>query len=324
MVTLVRNGVFEESLIDEKVRRILRVMFRIHKFDERPTGQYNTKEHQQIARDIADEAIVLLKNDNILPLQKDNVKKLAVIGANADRKHAGGGGSSQVKAFYEVTPLHGLQNYLGDAVTIEHAQGYVIEREGKANAELISEAVEAVTAADAAIYVGGWIHGYSDAWDDNAYDAEVVDKPDMMLPFGQDELINAVLDANPNTIIVLVSGGPADMRTWKDKAKGIIQAWYAGMEGGNALAEILFGEVNPSGKLPMTFPEKLEDSPAHSIAQYPDENLLIDHKEGIFVGYRYFDTYEVEPAFAFGHGLSYTSFDYKGPGSRKDRRRSEG
>jgi beta-glucosidase len=132
----------------------------------------------------------------------------------------------------------------------------------------------------------------------------------MMLPFGQEALIEALLNANPNTIIVLVSGGPVDMRAWNDQAKAIVQAWYAGMEGGHALADILFGEVNPSGKLPMTFPEKLEDSPAHSLAQYPDENLLIDHKEDIFVGYRYFDSYEVEPAYAFGHGLSYTSFEY--------------
>jgi beta-glucosidase len=167
-----------------------------------------------------------------------------------------------------------------------------------------------VSTADAAIYIGGWVHGYSDAWDDNAYDAEVLDKPSMILPFGQEALIQAVLQANPNTIIVLVGGGPVDMRKWKNKTKGIVQAWYAGMEGGNALANILFGEVNPSGKLPMTFPEKLEDSPAHSLAQYPDENLLIDHKDDIYVGYRYFDTYDIEPAFAFGHGLSYTTFDY--------------
>ncbi len=310
VVTLVNQGLVDEAVVDAKVRRILRVMFRIHKFGERPPGAYNTPAHQAIAREIADEAIVLLKNDNVLPLQKDNIKNLAVVGANAVHKHAGAGGSSQIKAYYEVTPLEGLQNLLGDAVAIDYAPGYTIARDGGTNAQLIAEAVNSVTGADAAIYIGGGVHGYTDDWNDNFHDAEVLDKPDMYLPFGQDALIQAVLEANPNTLIVLFGGGPVDMRAWKQDARGILQVWYPGMEGGNALADILFGVINPSGKLPMTFPEKLEDSPAHSVAQYPDENLLIDHKEDIFVGYRYFDTYEVEPAFAFGHGLSYTSFDY--------------
>ena len=310
LITLVQNGVFDESIIDKKVERILRVRFRIDESREGKLGAYNTKEHQAIARQIADEAIVLLKNEDILPLQADKVKKVAIIGANADRKHAGAGGSSQVKAFYEVTPLQGLKNLLRDEVAIEYSTGYDIQREGTSTAHLISEAVNNVSTADVAIYVGGWIHGYSDDWNDNAYDAEVVDKPNMNLPFGQDELIEAILQANPNTIIVLMGGGPVDMQSWESNAKSIIQAWYPGMEGGNALADILFGAVNPSGKLPMTFPVKLEDSPAHSLAQYPDENLLIEHKEDIYVGYRYFDTYKVTPAFAFGHGLSYTTFKY--------------
>ncbi|MEO1260184.1 MAG: glycoside hydrolase family 3 C-terminal domain-containing protein [Bacteroidota bacterium] len=310
VVALVKSGQVEESVVDEKVRRILRVMFRIHKFDERPPGAYNTAEHQAVARRVADEAIVLLKNDNILPLQKNNIKKLAVVGANADWKHAGAGGSSQVKAFYEITPLQGLKNSFLDGAEVSYRPGYEIKKEGSTDQQMIDEAVKAVAEADAAIYVGGWIHGYSDEWNDNAYDAEVVDKPSMSLPFGQDELIEALLAANPNTIIVLMGGGPVDMRGWKDRAKAIVQAWYPGMEGGNALTDILLGITNPSGKMPMTFPEKLEDSPAHSVASYPDENLVIDHKDGIFVGYRYFDTYNVEPAFAFGHGLSYTTFDY--------------
>lgn len=312
VVTLVQNGTVDESVIDQKVRRILRVMFKIHKFDERPDGFHNTREHQTIAREIADEAIVLMKNEDVLPLQKEGLNKIAVVGANATWKHAGGGGSSQVKAYYEVTPLAGLQNLLGDEVPIDFAQGYVIEKDAGADDQLIQEAVKAVTEAETAIFIGGWVHGYSDEWNDNAYDAESVDKPSMHLPFGQDQLIQEVLKANPNTIIVLMGGGPIDMTAWKADAKSIVQAWYPGMEGGNALADVLFGVVNPSGKLPMTFPEKLEDSPTQVLAQYPDENLLIDHTEGIYVGYRYFDTYEVEPGFAFGHGLSYTNFEYKG------------
>jgi beta-glucosidase len=311
VITLVKNGMVEESAIDKKVRRILNVMFKIHKFDERPPGAYNTPEHQAIARKVAEEAIVLLKNKNALPLQKDNVKKLAVIGANANWKHAGAGGSSQVKAFYEITPLAGLQNLLGDEVAIDYAPGYVIEKDAGADDKLIQEAVKAVTEAETAIFVGGWIHGYTDNWDDNAFDAENIDKPSMHLPFGQDKLIGAVLKANPNTIIVLMGGGPIDMTAWEAEAKAIVQAWYPGMEGGNALADILFGNVNPSGKLPMTFPQKLEDSPTQVLAKFPDENLLIDHKEDIYVGYRYYDTYDVVPAFAFGHGLSYTTFEYK-------------
>ncbi len=310
LITLIESGEIEESLIDQKVRRLLRVMFAINAFGERDAGAYNTPEHQGIARQIADEAIVLLKNDGALPLAAEGLGTLAVVGANATRKQAGGGGSSQVKAFYEITPLEGLQNLLGDGTTINYAPGYEVSREGGTTAEMIAEAVEQVSNADAAIYVGGWIHGYSDEWDDNAYDAEATDKPDMMLPFGQEELIRAVLDANPNTIIVLVGGGPVDMRAWQADAKGIVQAWYAGMEGGNALADVLFGNVNPSGKLPMTFPVKLNDYPGHPIPAASYESKEFDYEEGIYVGYRYFDTYEVEPAFAFGHGLSYTTFGY--------------
>ncbi|RYD96110.1 MAG: glycosyl hydrolase, partial [Sphingobacteriales bacterium] len=144
-----------------------------------------------------------------------------------------------------------------------------------------------------------------------AYDAEGVDKPNMNLPFGQDQLIEAVLKANPKTIIVLMGGGPVDMSAWADDAQGIIEGWYPGMEGGNALAKVIFGEVNPSGKLPMTFPAKLEDSPAHQLGDFPGKNGVANYNEDIYVGYRYFDTYKVTPRFAFGHGLSYTSFSYR-------------
>ena len=312
VVALVKNGQVQESVVDDKVRRILRMMVRIDKFGERTPGAYNTKEHQAVARKIADEAIVLLKNDGILPLDPPAAKKVAVVGANADWNHSGAGGSSQVKAYYEVTALEGIQNLLGDGVEVEYAQGYEIARGSEANAALIEEAAAKVKDADAAIYVGGWIKGYSDEWADNAYDAEATDKPDMMMPFGQDKLIEAVLEANPNTIIVLVGGGPIDMRAWKDDAKAIVQAWYAGMEWGNALADVLYGATNPSGKLPFTFPKKLEDSPAHALSDpfLDKENLLTEYGEDIFVGYRYYDTYNVEPEFAFGHGLSYTTYEY--------------
>jgi len=312
VISLVNSGKVDVKVIDEKVRRILRIMYKTHMFEKRPAGSINTPEHQATTLKIAEEAIVLLKNDNILPLKKESLKTIAVIGANATRKHAGAGGSSQVNAKYEVTPLAGITKLVGDNVKIIYAPGYEIAKDGKADAKLIQEAVKTAASADVVIYAGGWIHGYSDAWNDNAFDSESVDKPNLILPFGQDELITAVLKANPKTIVVLNSGAATDMNAWGGKAKAIIQSWYAGMEGGTALAKILFGEVNPSGKLPMTFPKKLEDSPAHALGAYPgDANLNEEYKEGIFVGYRYFDTRKVEPLFPFGHGLSYTTFAYE-------------
>ena len=224
---------------------------------KRPAGAVNTSAHQQTALKVAEEGIVLLKNDGILPLAADKIKTLAVIGANADHKHAGAGGSSQVNAKYEVTALAGIKNLVGNKVNVVYAPGYAISKEGKANTKLIQEAVAAARKADVVIYVGGWIHGFSDAWNDNAFDSESVDKPNMNLPFEQEQLITAVEKANPNTIVVLQGGAATDMNAWNANAKAIIQAWYAGIEGGNALANIMFGKVNPSGKLPMTFPKKL-------------------------------------------------------------------
>lgn len=308
VVALVKAGAVDENLIDDKVRRILRIMYKTKMFDKRTPGEINTKEHQATALKVAEEGIVLLKNDNILPFNKSKIKSIAVIGANADHKHAGAGGSSQVNAKYEITPLAGITNAVGDQIKVTYAKGYDISKAGKVNPKLIQEAVKVAAAADVVVYAGGWIHGYSDAWNDNAFDSESVDKPGIKLPFAQDELILAVLKANPNTVVVLNSGAASDMQVWSGKAKAIVQFWYAGLEGGTALAKILFGEVNPSGKLPMTFPKKLEDSPAHAIGEYPGKDKVVHYNEGLLVGYRYFDTKKVEPLFAFGHGLSYTTF----------------
>lgn len=311
VVSLIEDGAFPEELIDEKVMRILRLMHGINIFsDDRVEGERDTKEHHAVVREIAEESIVLLKNDGILPLAADGINSIAVIGANADREFGKRGGSAQVAASYEVTPLEGLQNLVGDDIELNHVPGYTVERGAAADPEQIEAAVEAAEEADLVIYVGGWIHGFSSAWKDNAYDAESVDKPSMYLPFGQDELITALLDANANTVMVLMGGGPTDMRRWIDESRAIVQAWYPGAEGGNALADILFGEVNPSGKLPMTFPKKLDDAPSHAVGEYPGEFGIVHYFEGIFNGYRYYDTFDVEPLFAFGHGLSYTSFEY--------------
>jgi beta-glucosidase len=307
---LVRSGAADVKYIDDKVRRILRIRIKTKMFSSRTPGAINTPEHRSIALKVAEEAIVLLKNDHFLPLQKNKIKTLAVIGANATRKHAASGGSSQVSASYEITPLEGFTTLVGDKIKIVTSPGYEIAKNGKSNTSLINEAVALVKKADAVVYVGGWIHGYSDAWDDNAYDSETIDKPDMNLPFGQDELISAIQNANPNIAVVLYGGAVTDMTVWQEKSKAIIQAWYPGMEGGTALAKIIFGDINPSGKLPMTFPKKLEESPAHALGEYPGKDKVVHYNEGLLVGYRYFDTKKVEPLFPFGHGLSYTTFSF--------------
>jgi beta-glucosidase len=313
VVTLVKSGKMPEYLVNEKVRRLLYVMYKSNMLGGTPRkkGEYNSKDHQATAQKVAEEGIVLLKNqDNILPL-KANVKSIAVIGYNADRKQSMGGGSSQVKAFFEVTPLQGLQNIAGKKVKITYTKGYNIARGAGPDADMIKQAVQAASKADVAIIVGGSTHGYNyDVWADNAYDAEGIDKPDMQMPFGQNELIKAVLAANPHTVVVLMGGGPMDITQWVGDAKGILQAWYPGMEGGNALARILFGQVNPSGKLPVSFPKKLEDSPAIKLGEFPGNGVTVNYFDDIYVGYRYYDTYKVDPQFAFGHGLSYTSFKY--------------
>lgn len=309
---MVRNKEVAESVIDDKVRRLLRVMFKTQMFDKRKPGAHATTEHAAVAKKVAEEGIILLQNKkNVLPLNKQAVKTIAVIGANANRENAMGGGSSQVRAPYEITPLQGLQHYAGNTIKIRFEQGYTIAKDAKPDAALITKAVEAARTSDVAIIVGGWTHGYDySKWEDNAYDAEGADKTDMNLPFGQDNLVKAVAAANKNTVVVLYGGGPADMTQWVDKVKGIIQAGYPGQEGGNALAEIIFGEVNPSGKLTVTFPKKLADVPAHKLGEYPGDSINVHYNDDIFVGYRYYDTYKVDPLFAFGHGLSYTTFKY--------------
>jgi beta-glucosidase len=312
-LAMVKRGEVAESFVNEKVRRILRVMFAINKFGKKSTGKFGTEKHKSNALKVAEEGIVLLKNDKILPINTTKVKKVAIIGENAIRKHAMGGGSSQVRPKYETTFMDGVNKTLGTKVKIEFARGYKIDTANTEDPELIDEAITIAKDADLTIVVGGWVHNWTEEgnWNENVFDAEAVDKPDLTMPFGQDLLIEEVVKVNPNTIVVLYGGGPVDMNRWIDKVKGIIQAWYPGMEGGTALASIICGKINPSGKLPMTFPKKLADSPAHSLGEFPGENNEVNYNEDIFVGYRYFDSYHVEPQFSFGHGLSYTTFEYK-------------
>jgi beta-glucosidase len=300
----IRSGRYSLSLLDDKARRNLRQMFATYVFDGRaPGGAINTKEHQAAARHVAEEGVVLLKNEGeALPLDPNKVRSVAVIGENAVRLHAYGGGSAGVKAFYEVTPLEGIVRRASDRTDVAFSMGYRAQGDGE---ELTARAVRAAGLADVAVIIGGLNH-------DKFLDAESADRKDLKLPYGQDELIGRVVAANPRTIVVLFGGGPVEMGPWLSRVPAVVQAWYPGMEGGNAVASILFGDVNPSGKLPCTFPKRLEDSPAHALGAYPGENLTVRYEEGLLVGYRWFDAKRVEPLFPFGHGLSYTRFAYSG------------
>ncbi|MBL3655591.1 glycoside hydrolase family 3 C-terminal domain-containing protein [Fulvivirga sediminis] len=310
VIALVENKSIDEALIDDKVRRILRVMYATHMFNKRPEGSFNTSAHQETAEKVAEEGIVLLKNDGFLPLSKE-VKKIAVIGANADYDMAMGGGSSQVRAKHEVTALKGIKALVGADIEITYAPGFEISKEEKVNEALVAEAVKAAEEADYVIYVGGWNHGFGVEWNDGKYDMESVDKPSLKMPVQQDELIMKITKANPKTVVVLMGGGAMEVSQWLANVPAVLFAGYPGMEGGTALAKILFGDANPSGKLTFTFPKSLEDSPAHALGEYPGDadTLNVHYNEGVFVGYRYNDTYKVVPQFAFGHGLSYTTFE---------------
>ncbi len=316
VVKLLKSGQVPVSLVDDKVERILTLMFKTNLFGKRDKGSIDVVQHQNIALKVAEEGIVLLKNKNrLLPFKADKIRSVAVIGALADYRHHGGGGSSRVPARYEVSPLEGLRNLAGKTLNLQYEPGYLIGKDSKADPEKIAAAVKAAQRADAVVIVGGWVHGYGEGMEQEkspAYDAEGKDKTDINLPFGQDELIEAVLKANPNAAIVMMGGGAMDMRKWEPQAAAIIEAWYPGMEGGNAIANVLFGKTNPSGKLPVTFPKKLQDVPAHVLGDYPGDPKTFKevYKDDLFVGYRYYDTYHVAPLFSFGHGLSYTDFVY--------------
>ncbi len=282
---ILSEGKFTEETLNENIRRLLRVMFLTGLFDNKskiPVGSRNTPEHQAIARKIDEEGIVVLKNENnLLPLNIDGLKKISIIGPNADKEMAMGGGSSQVLPPYEVTPLKGME---------EKCKGKV-------------EIVNTPSEADVSIIFTGLNH-------ERGMDAESVDRKSFELPADQIELIKKTMNENPKTIVVLISC-IVGMNDWVDKVPVIMQAWYPGMEGGHAIANLLFGDVNPSGKLPATIPKELSDSPAHVSKNTFPGGKKVFYDEGIFVGYRHFDTKNIEPLFPFGFGLSYTTFTYE-------------
>ncbi|MFI5136228.1 MAG: beta-glucosidase family protein [Sphingobacteriales bacterium] len=310
----VKAGKVSIKVIDEKVHRILWVLYHTDMSADLPKGAINTPAHSKTAYDIASESIVLLKNDqHLLPLNTSAIKSIAVIGDNATRTFHLGGFGAGVKARYEVTALAGLQNRLGKTVNIKFSQGYsgaykssgafVNDDTKGADPALVEQAVAVAKSCDMAIlFIGG----------NRDYESESRDRKDLSLPFGEQTLVDAVTAANPNTVVVVVGGAPYNIGQIKKSNRTIVWSWYNGAENGNALADILTGKINPSGKLPFTFPADLKDSPAFALNAYPGDNLQVDYKEGILVGYRWFDTKKIEPLYCFGYGLSYTSYKYSG------------
>ena len=353
VIDSIKVGKLTEEMVNEKVKQILRVRYAIEAI---PDDVANTKmtsqpECQDIARQVAEKSIVLLKNEGKLPIAKE-VKKIAVIGQNAVLKTQSGGMGAGVKALYEVTPLEGIQKRAATAgVEVAYAPGYknfpgrrwgppsatvnpleAAAIDEAADPALLAEAVALAKDADLVIFFGGT---------NKSIETEGSDRQNIDLPTGQNEVVAALYEANPNLVTVLISGGPTDLRQLEPVSPAIVQGWWNGTEGGTALAEVLFGDIAPSGKLPFTFPMQLEDSPAYAMGNFPDKNAggdlfslmyrqdvmrmsreerqkLMDsmpkpvskYTEGFLVGYRWFDTKNVKPMYAFGHGLSYVDFEY--------------
>ena len=356
LIDSVRNGALDEAVIDAKVREILRLRFAIEPVPEDVANTIMTSqpETQKIAYEIAQKSIVLLKNEvGNLPIAKD-VKKIAVIGQNAVLSTAAGGIGAGVKTLYEISPLEGIQARAEKAgVEVVYAPGYKNYQmrmgwgrpsagpvnplvansiDEPADPALLAEAVALAKDADMVIFFGGT---------NKSIETEGSDRKNIDLPCGQNEVIKALYEANPNVATVLISGGPTDLRYLEPYSPAIVQGWWNGLEGGTALAEVLFGDIAPSGKLPFTFPLKLEDSPAYATGSFPGEGSgedlftlmyrldatgytreqiqeyiaslpdpVSEYREGILVGYRWYDTKDVPVMYAFGHGLSYVEFEY--------------
>ena len=312
-----QSGVNPVSTVDDKAARILRLIFRTAMNRNRPWGSFASEAHFDAARQIGTEGIVLLKNDPVkrqqpalLPIDPSRYEKILVVGDNATRRLTEGGGSSELKVKHEISPLQGLAERYGDKIV--YTQGYAAGRPryGKVDKprvdtdSLYRKAVELAADADLVIFVGGLNKNHEQ-------DCEAGDRVQYSLPFGQDRLIPELAKVNPNLVLVLISGNAVEMK-WVDEIPAIVQSWYLGSEAGHALADVLSGTVNPSGKLPISFPVKLTDNGAHSFDAlcYPGDSLHVVYKEDILVGYRWHDTKKIPALFPFGHGLSYTTFTY--------------
>jgi len=337
----VKEGAVSEDVINQRVREILRVRLHVKPVPEDEANRViaSRPDHQQIAYDVASRAIVLLKNENAqLPLDVKKYKTIAVIGENATRTTATGGVGAGVKTLYEITPLQGLKDRLGNSINIVYARGYKSFSRGgwqfgqpppspytNADVALMEEAVKAAKNADIVLFFGGT---------NREVETEGSDRDSIQLPSGQDEVLKAVAEVNPNIVTVIVSGGPVDLNVVNKLSPAIVMPWFNGSEGGHALADVLLGKLSPAGRLPFTLPVKLEDSPAYALGNYPQTDEvksdifinLVDgaqaersgsgdkntahYSEEILVGYRWFDTKNVKPMFPFGHGLTYAAFEY--------------
>ncbi|MDV3548298.1 glycosyl hydrolase [Elizabethkingia anophelis] len=328
---LIKSGKVGTTELDDKIRRILRLAYNTTMNPNKPLGNIASEDHMAVAKEIGEEGIVLLQNNNnVLPINTDKVLKIAVIGENAIKMMTVGGGSSSLKVKYETLPLEGIKSRFGKKADVQFARGYVGDVGGEYNgvksgqnlkddrpaSELLNEAVALAKKSDVVIFVGGLNKS-------DYQDSEGHDRKGLGLPYNQDQLISALAKANKNLAVVLVSGNAVAM-PWVKEVPAIVQGWYLGSEAGNALAAVLAGDANPSGKLPFTFPVKLEDNAAHQMGEYPGNKeelaagkgkdqknpINITYNEGIFVGYRWHDTKNIKPLFSFGHGLSYTTFEY--------------
>lgn len=301
-----RCGKYPESGLDDKVRRVLRLMFRTTMSGRTGFGSFASPEHFTLSRGITEEGIVLLKNDRgVLPLSPGSARRILVVGDNATARHSGAGGSMGVKTKYEITPLEGVRNLVGGKAEVIYSRGYrPVGNSGcpEDAARLREDAVEIAKDADVVLFFGGSNH-----W--ATQECEGIDRTEYGLSYGQEELIEALGEVTDRLVVVLVSGSAVSM-PWLDSAEAVLYGWYGGSETGNAVAEVLFGNVCPSGKLPFTIAERLEDYPPHYLGVYdPDNSGDIVYKEGIFVGYRWFEKMGITPLFPFGYGLSYTDFE---------------
>ena len=328
---LIKSGKVGTKELDDKVRRVLGLAYKTSMNRNKPFGSIASEDHMAAAKQIATEGIVLLQNQkSTLPINLLKTKKIAVIGENAIKMMTVGGGSSSLKVKYETLPLDGIKQRFGKQADVVYARGYVGDvggdyngvksgqdlKETRSSAELIAEAVKLAKESDFVVFVGGLNKS-------DHQDAEGMDRESYGLPYNQDAVISALAKANKNLAVVLVSGNAVAM-PWIKEVPSVLQSWYLGSESGHAIAAILAGDANPSGKLPFTFPVKLEDNSAHALGEYPGNKqelaagkgkdlkdpINITYNEGIFVGYRWHDTKHIKPLFSFGHGLSYTNFQY--------------
>ena len=317
----IKSGKYTTKELDDKVRRVLRLFFRTTMNTNKPMGFLCSESHYDVARKVADEGIVLLKNkNNVLPIKINKIKRILVVGENAIKMMTVGGGSSSLKAQREISPLDGLKSRLGNTVQIDYERGYVGDTTGAYNGvttgqnltekrspdELIRDAVQKAAKADYVIFFGGLNKS-------DYQDCEGHDRKSYELPYNQNRVIESLAKTNKNLIYVNISGNAVAM-PWSDKIPAIVQGWFIGSEAGDALADVLTGDTNPSGKLPFTWPVSLQDVGAHKLNAYPGvwrpDHQMIDeeYKEGLYVGYRWVDKEKTHPLFAFGHGLSYTTF----------------